>query len=104
MTDNNSNRMVKHSGQVFTPDFLVISILDYAGYTQGNILQKHVIDNSCGDGAFLCEITNRYCCDFIALHDSTNGLKEELEQYIHGIELDPIAYENSLYNLNTIAA
>ena len=27
MTDNNSNRMVKHSGQVFTPDFLVISIL-----------------------------------------------------------------------------
>ena len=104
MTDNNSNRMVKHSGQVFTPDFLVISILDYAGYTQGNILQKHVIDNSCGDGAFLCEITNRYCCDFIALHDSTNGLKEELEQYIHGIELDPIAYENCLYNLTTIAS
>lgn len=32
MADNNSNRMVKHSGQVFTPDFLVISILDYAGY------------------------------------------------------------------------
>lgn len=41
---------VKNSGQVFTPDFLVSNILDYVGYTEGNILQKHVIDNSCGDG------------------------------------------------------
>ena len=44
--------MIKYSGQVFTPDFLVSAILDYVGYVDGNILQKHVIDNSCGDGAF----------------------------------------------------
>ena len=23
--------------------------------------KKHIIDNSCGDGAFLCEIIKRYC-------------------------------------------
>lgn len=104
MADNNSNRMIKHSGQVFTPDFLVFSILDYVGYVSGKILRKHVIDNSCGDGAFLCEITSRYCKDYLNVHGSINGLKEELETYIHGIELDQIAYENCLYNLSTIAS
>ena len=88
MTNNNLNRMVKHSGQVFTPDFLVAVILDNVGYVGGNILHKHIIDNSCGDGAFLCEITNRYCKDYIAHNGSIQGLKEELEKYIHGIELD----------------
>lgn len=102
MINNNSNRMIKHSGQVFTPDFLVSTILDYVGYVDGNILQKHVIDNSCGDGAFLCEITNRYCKDYIAQNGSVRGLKDELEKYIHGIELDPVAYENCLFNLGTI--
>ena len=76
MADNNSNRMVKHSGQVFTPDFLVFSILDYAGYTKGKILQKHVIDNSCGDGAFLCEITNRYCEDYLTANGSIKDSKK----------------------------
>jgi adenine-specific DNA-methyltransferase len=104
MADNNSNRMVKHSGQVFTPDFLVAGILDYAGYISGNTLRKHIIDNSCGDGAFLCEIVNRYCDDFIAVNGSVKELKEGLETYIHGIELDPIAYENCLYNLSTVVS
>jgi len=104
MTDITSKRMVKHSGQVFTPDYLVRNILDYAGYKSGNILQKHIIDNSCGDGAFLCEITSRYCKDYIANNGSLHGLKEELENYIHGIELDPVAFENCLFNLNTVAS
>lgn len=104
MTDNTSNRMIKHSGQIFTPDFLVICILDFAGYSFGNILKKHVIDNSCGDGSFLCEITKRYCKEYITTFNSINGLKEELETYIHGIELDHIAYENCLYNLSIIAS
>lgn len=104
MTDNNFNRLIKHSGQVFTPNFIVRSMLDFAGYTHGNILQKHVIDNSCGDGAFLCEIANRYCGDYIDMHGSSTGLKEELKTYIHGIELDSTAYENCIYNLNLIAS
>lgn len=95
---------VKNSGQVFTPDFLVSNILDYVGYTEGNILQKHVIDNSCGDGAFLCCIVDRYCKDYITQNESILGLKDDLEKYIHGIEIDTIAYDKCLVNLDTIVS
>ena len=42
----------KHAGQVFTPNFMVEAMLDYCGYRGELVLKKHVIDNSCGDGAF----------------------------------------------------
>lgn len=45
----------KHSGQVFTPDYLVRDILDTAGYSGPSVLRRHFMDNSCGDGAFLVE-------------------------------------------------
>lgn len=93
---------VKNSGQVFTPDFLVSNILDYVGYSEGNILQKHVIDNSCGDGAFLCCIVDRYCKDYIAQNESILGLKDDLEKYIHGIEIDTVAYNDCILNLDTV--
>ena len=102
--ENVENRLVKHSGQVFTPDFLVKSILDYSQYTEGNIIAKHVIDNSCGDGAFLCEIVSRYCEDFIKQKGNTSGLDAELATFVHGIELDPVAYENCIFNLDNIAS
>lgn len=49
---------VKQHGRVYTPDYLVKIILDFGKYNSVSILQKHVIDNSCGDGAFLSEIVN----------------------------------------------
>lgn len=74
---------VKHHGRVYTPDYLVRTILDFGNYNGKDIVEKHVIDNSCGDGAFLREIVERYCQQF---HGKT--LKRHLETYIHGIELD----------------
>lgn len=47
---------IKNRGQVYTPKYLVNIILDIGGYSGKKILKKHVIDNSCGNGAFLCEI------------------------------------------------
>lgn len=94
--------MTKNGGQVYTPDFLVSNILDYVGYTDGNILQKHVIDNSCGDGAFLCDIVDRYCKNYIAQNESILGLKDDLEKYIHGIEIDTVAYNDCILNLDTV--
>ena len=102
MEDKRSKTKTKNNGQVYTPDFLVSNISDYVGYTDGNILQKHVIDNSCGDGAFLCCIVDRYCKDYITRNESIYGLKEDLERYIHGIEIDTIAYDKCLVNLDTI--
>ena len=89
---------VKHHGRVYTPDYLVRTILDFGNYNGKYIVGKHVIDNSCGDGAFLREIVERYCQQF---HGKT--LKKHLETYIHGIELDGEEREKCVRNLNDIA-
>ena len=95
----------KHSGQVFTPEYLVSDILDYCGYVESpSILRKHVIDNSCGEGAFLCEVVNRYCLAFLNRHSDLGGLKEELQAYIHGIEIDAEACRRCFERLNAVAS
>ncbi len=92
----------KKSGQVYTPDYLVCDILDTAGY-YGDILSKHVIDNSAGDGAFLQEIVKRYCNAFLSVSYDRNLLKYNLGTYIHGIEIEPSEYLKCLENLNNVA-
>lgn len=94
----------KQAGQVFTPPYLVCDILNVANYDSCEILNKHVIDNSCGDGAFLCEIVRRYCKSYNREVKDIKFLKEHLETYIHGVELDPIAFSKCLRNLNEIVA
>lgn len=94
--------LIKHSGQVFTPDYLVINILDEAGYNSTNILRKHCIDNSCGDGAFLCEIVRRYLKAYYMEHNSYDNVQNELKEFIHGIELDNDAYECCKDNLCSV--
>ena len=81
-------KAVKKHGRVYTPQFLVCTILDFGGYNSPEILQKHVVDNSCGDGAFLIEIVDRYCNEYLKTSDDLQSLKCQLETYIHGIELD----------------
>ena len=50
-----------HNEQVFTPHNIVELMLNHIGYIpSNNILDKYIIDNSCGNGAFLCEIADRY--------------------------------------------
>lgn len=75
-----TQRKIKHSGQVFTPDYLVRNLLDCASYAGKGILQKHAIDNSCGDGAFLCEMVGRYIEEFRRRSKDDNSLKKELER------------------------
>ena len=98
------NYKVKHSGQVFTPDYLVGEILDCAGYTGRSVLHSHIIDNSCGDGAFLCAVVERYCRAFFETDSDKTRLKDELEAYIHGIEIDCEAYRCCMANLEAAAA
>lgn len=98
------NGKVKHSGQVFTPDYLVNEILDCAGYAGLPVLRKHVIDNSCGDGAFLCAVLERYCGAFLAAGGDRDLLKKELETYIHGVEIDSEAYRCCISNLDLVAS
>jgi len=90
------NEIKKHSlsenkklnGRVYTPSFIVSTILDFCDYCGCNILKKHIVDNSCGDGAFLAEIVSRYCEEFLKTSGDCDKLKIDLETYIHGIEID----------------
>lgn len=91
-------RDIKTKGQVFTPTYLVKEILNYGGYYGTNIVCKHIIDNSCGDGAFLVEIVERYCIE----RKGTPTLQKELETYIHGIEIDKDCWQQCIERLNEV--
>jgi len=93
---------IKNLGQVSTPDAIVEFMLDSVGYSGETILNKHILDNSCGDGAFLKNIVRRYIKVAKEKNLSQKELKKGLETYIHGIEIDPIAYENCVKNLKNI--
>ncbi len=79
---------IKHRGKIYTPNYLVAIILDQAGYVSGKILKHHVMENSCGDGQFLIQIVERYCQDFLMDSSDLNELADELELFIHAIEID----------------
>ncbi len=93
-------KAIKRFGRVYTPDFIVRLILDFGGYDNSSIIQKHVIDNSCGDGAFLTEIVRRYCKIFLAQNQDSDNLSRDLAQYIHGIEIDTEECRKCISNLN----
>ncbi|WP_322961034.1 N-6 DNA methylase [Mycoplasmopsis cynos] len=93
-------KKIKKQGSVYTPEYIVNNVLDLADYKGKKILKKHVIDNSCGDGAFLKEIINRYCVEFLKNSNSKTQLKKELETYIHGIEIDIDEYSKCNIHLN----
>lgn len=92
----------KKNGRIYTPLNIVRNILDLSGYTDNNILKKHVIDNSCGDGAFLTEIVERYCKNALKNQISLDSLKKDLSTYIHGIEIEPSECEKCIANLNSV--
>lgn len=96
--------VVKTAGRVYTPEYLVNNVLDLCGYTASvHILQKHVLDNSCGDGAFLSEVVRRYIVAYRKANQSDAGLKQALETYIHGIELSAEEAEKCRQNLTEVA-
>lgn len=86
-------------GQIYTPFCIVNDMLDIVGYTGDSILQKHIIDNSCGDGAFLRVIVERYIEAYKNKHHNLDGVESDLQTYIHGIEIDLRAYSECLNNL-----
>jgi adenine-specific DNA-methyltransferase len=96
------NQIIKKRGVVYTPEFMVNIILENIQYNNNAILCKHVIDNSCGDGAFLTEIVKRYviCARKMNIYDA--DIAKQLERYIHGIEIDRDAYNECITNLNFV--
>lgn len=101
-----------HNEKVFTPEWVVTEMLTNLSYKGENIRKKHIIDNSCGDGAILKEVVKRYIKQCIKENVPNEIIKQELETYIHGIELDfdlviktkdilnNVACHYSLYSVN----
>ena len=96
--------MSKHKtlGQVYTPNWIVSEILDSIGYNNEIILDKYILEPSCGDGVFLTEIVKRYIKIASANNLSTQQIATNLEKYIYGIELDEIEYKKSTDNLDNL--
>lgn len=87
-----------HNEQIYTPSKVVNFMLDNVGFNNKcGIDGKHIIDNSCGNGNFLVEIVKRIF-QFIPNID-----REYLETYVHGIEIDELAYNEAINRLNKIA-
>lgn len=80
--------------KIYTPDRVVKYILDAAEYNSSSIiLNKHVMDNSCGNGQILVEVVERYAKAYLDIHGSYEGLDSDICKYIHGIELKKDACE-----------
>ncbi len=93
---------ISKNGVVYTPEHIVLNMLKLLDYKDSKIIEKHIIDNSCGSGSFLVEIVKIYIKEYIKLFGSTKGIENYLGKYIHGIELDKKASNECIKNLNTI--
>ena len=88
-TTKNSITEEKEKGRIYTPYAMVQTILNLSGYRGEGILKKHVMDNSCGDGAFLEQVVGRYCLEASVREDyGPDRVRAELQKYVHGIEID----------------
>jgi len=88
--------------QVFTPHNIVVEILNQVGYIE-KLYGKKVLENSCGDGAFLVEIVDRYIIDCLKQNFSKDRIIYGLENDIYGNEIDKKHKVNCIDNLNRIA-
>jgi len=89
-------------GQVYTPSWIVTEILDNLSYSSDGILEKFILEPSCGDGAFLCEIVNRYIEAAELKEWSVDKIISGLQTYVYGVEIDESAYTKCIENLNKV--
>lgn len=88
--------------QVYTPLWIVNTILDQVWYNGKEILKKYIIEPSCWNWIFLWEIIKRY----IKVGKENNLTEEEIlndiEEYIYWIEIEEKAYIECIKYINNI--
>ena len=89
--------------KIYTPQKVVKEMLLLCGYKGKKILKKYVVDNSCGKSAILSEIVEEYIKTSKKQKLSNKEIKNDLETYIHGFDLDEDAIEFSKKHLQEIA-
>lgn len=94
--------MLKTKGQIFSPPAIVKQMLDLCSFNDPNILKQKVIDNSCGDGAFLKIIVERIIKIATDLNYAKIAISKILENNVYGIEIDQNAFKKCYQNLESI--
>lgn len=89
--------------QKFTPRKNVLHLLEEISY-QGDIFNKKVLENACGDGNILKEVIRIYINNAFAEKYSPMEIKEGLENNIYGIEIDKKHWRKCKKNLSDIAS
>lgn len=92
-----------HNEQIFTPEHVVYTMFEELEYKDDKVRKKHIIDNSCGNGAILKLIVRKYITTCILCGLSKEETVSELETYIHGIEIDENLYNQTIKKLDNIA-
>ncbi len=93
---------MNHNCQIFTPKEIVDEMLDLIDYDE-NILEKYVLDNSCGKGNFLIEVVKRYINAALEAEKTKEEIAKELSTYIVGVEIDHNLAEECKDNLTQVA-
>ena len=92
----------KNYGQIYTPTYIVESILKRIGFWADTnsiqILEKHIIDPSCGDGAFLQSIVKEIL-KVLKQYNIDESEYPKYFSYVHGWELDAEEIQKCRENL-----
>lgn len=88
-------------GDVYTPNWFVPRFLELAGYYGKKILKKHFMDNSCGEGRLLIHAMHQYVSVAACEGMNVEEIEHDLCTYFHGIDIDRLAVQNAIRNINT---
>lgn len=94
--------MQRKKYQVFTPESVVEKMLDFLGYNGELIINKKIIDISCGDGAFLVSAAERLIAECKNKNLATKEIMEKCSQNICGIEIETEYYKKCIKRLNEV--
>ena len=89
--------------QVFTPNNMAKKLLDNVNYKR-DISNKHILENSCGNGNILAEIVKRYIKYSLKSNLPTHDIRIGLETYIHGYDIDAKCCITTMQKLDKIAS
>lgn len=98
----NMEDKIKKLGKIFTPANIVDDMLTVLDYTGEKIIEKHILDNSCGEGAFLIQIVERYIIEYKKKFGNYQNIEKFLQKHIHGIEINVDSYRICINNLNSL--
>ena len=92
----------KNKGQVFTPEGIVITILDEIGYKNEKTLKKTIMEPSFGEGVFLIQIIERIIHESKKQGKSNEDIIKTIKKNVFGIEKDEKLFKITIERLNAL--